>query len=269
IIAEIFYCSSKLTFAGQLHKRASVHPTTDELGHVDCDTEVIGSAHHHSEEPQICEVPKISASTSDIVEYPRRAVNWQEFRTVRYVPQRNTFVAIDFPVECIYRLSCFKMTTKAYEEDYGKISDQKENIKDRTWAKGKVKALKGWIENTEQYQLEGSSETCGICQEEYDSDHSAVSLRVFPNCNHFFHAHCIEDWLERYCPLIESQSLFGLSIHNFSCPTCRAPAPILPKDLNYLGAICCYHRKSLALALLYITLIGLLWIMAKQILSTH
>ncbi|KAI9628351.1 hypothetical protein KEM48_011634 [Puccinia striiformis f. sp. tritici PST-130] len=146
IIAEIFYCSSKLTFAGQLHKRASVHPTTDELGHVDCDTEVIGSAHHHSEEPQI-------SSTSDIVEYPRRAVNWQEFRTVRYVPQRNTFVAIDFP------------------EDYGKISDQKENIKDRTWAKGKVKALKGWIENTEQYQLEGSSETCGICQEEYDSDH--------------------------------------------------------------------------------------------------
>ncbi|POV95484.1 hypothetical protein PSTT_16218, partial [Puccinia striiformis] len=214
-------------------------------------------------------VPKISASTSDIVEYPRRAVNWQEFRTVRYVPQRNTFVAIDFPVECIYRLSCFKMTTKAYEEDYGKISDQKENIKDRTWAKGKVKALKGWIENTEQYQLEGSSETCGICQEEYDSDHSAVSLRVFPNCNHFFHAHCIEDWLDRYSPLIESQSLFGLSIHNFSCPTCRAPAPILPKDLNYLGAICCYHRKSLALALLYITLIGLLWIMAKQILSTH
>ncbi|KAI7940106.1 hypothetical protein MJO28_013758 [Puccinia striiformis f. sp. tritici] len=255
IIAEIFYCSSKLNLAGQLHKRASVHPTTDELGHVDCDTEVIGfvseQIHTQCYHEFLTRVPKFSASASDIVEYPRRAVNWQEFRTVRYVPQRNTFVAIDIP------------------EDYGKISNQKENIKDRTWAKGKVKALKGWIENTEQYQLEGSSETCGICQEEYDSDHSAVSLRVFPNCNHFFHAHCIEDWLDRYSPLIESQSLFGLSIHNFSCPTCRAPAPILPIDLNYLGAICCYHRKSLALALLYITLIGLLWIMAKQILSTH
>ncbi|WCJ22408.1 RING/U-box superfamily protein [Euphorbia peplus] len=55
-----------------------------------------------------------------------------------------------------------------------------------------------------------SDNTCAICLSEY---HSQDIVRCIPECNHFFHVDCIDEWLRL----------------NNSCPVCRkspAPSPV-------------------------------------------
>ncbi|KAI9108346.1 hypothetical protein K1719_020537 [Acacia pycnantha] len=49
--------------------------------------------------------------------------------------------------------------------------------------------------------------TCSICLSEYEPKET---LRTIPDCNHYFHAHCIDEWLKM----------------NATCPVCRnSPTP--------------------------------------------
>ncbi|WCJ22406.1 RING/U-box superfamily protein [Euphorbia peplus] len=55
-----------------------------------------------------------------------------------------------------------------------------------------------------------NDKTCAICLSEY---HSQEIIRCIPECNHFFHVGCIDEWLRL----------------NNSCPVCRkfpAPSPV-------------------------------------------
>ncbi|KAI3886811.1 hypothetical protein MKW98_017163 [Papaver atlanticum] len=46
---------------------------------------------------------------------------------------------------------------------------------------------------------------CSICIEKYQPNETS---RSFPACNHFFHAHCIDDWLliDSRCPVCNKKS---------------------------------------------------------------
>lgn len=55
--------------------------------------------------------------------------------------------------------------------------------------------------------LKPSDNTCSICLSEYKPKDT---LRTIPDCNHYFHAHCIDEWLKM----------------NGTCPLCRnSPQP--------------------------------------------
>ncbi|WOG86377.1 hypothetical protein DCAR_0205580 [Daucus carota subsp. sativus] len=47
-----------------------------------------------------------------------------------------------------------------------------------------------------------SDSTCAICLSEYKPNDT---LRTVPECNHYFHSHCIDEWLKL----------------NATCPVCR------------------------------------------------
>jgi len=49
--------------------------------------------------------------------------------------------------------------------------------------------------------VDGSVETCAICQEEGSTSSGWVHLR---NCGHKFHTHCLASWAETSCPLCRS-----------------------------------------------------------------
>lgn len=51
---------------------------------------------------------------------------------------------------------------------------------------------------------EGKTSTCAVC---YDGFLIGESCRIFPACNHVYHAQCIDLWLVR----------------RLTCPICRAP----------------------------------------------
>lgn len=50
----------------------------------------------------------------------------------------------------------------------------------------------------------GQTSACAIC---LDSFKNEELCRIFPNCTHVFHAHCVDLWLVR----------------RLTCPTCRTP----------------------------------------------
>lgn len=52
---------------------------------------------------------------------------------------------------------------------------------------------------------EPNDNTCPICLGTYKSKET---LRTIPECNHYFHANCIDEWLRR----------------NTTCPLCRNPS---------------------------------------------
>lgn len=57
---------------------------------------------------------------------------------------------------------------------------------------------------------------CSICLSEY---RPKETLKSIPQCQHFFHQHCIDEWLRL----------------NASCPVCRMPPPIKspPSDSSF------------------------------------
>ena len=48
--------------------------------------------------------------------------------------------------------------------------------------------------------------TCSICLSEYQPKET---LRTIPNCNHYFHANCIDEWLKKKatCPICRIQPI--------------------------------------------------------------
>ncbi|KAK4262898.1 hypothetical protein QN277_028393 [Acacia crassicarpa] len=55
--------------------------------------------------------------------------------------------------------------------------------------------------------------TCSICLSEYEPKET---LRTIPDCNHYFHAHCIDEWLRM----------------NATCPVCRNSPTLTPSSTS-------------------------------------
>lgn len=53
-------------------------------------------------------------------------------------------------------------------------------------------------------KIMGQTSKCAICLDNFKNEELC---RIFPNCNHLFHAHCVDLWLVR----------------RLTCPICRAP----------------------------------------------
>lgn len=58
--------------------------------------------------------------------------------------------------------------------------------------------------------------TCPICLSEYEPKET---LRTIPECNHYFHAHCIDEWLKM----------------NATCPLCRNSPTLTPSSTSSLS----------------------------------
>lgn len=73
----------------------------------------------------------------------------------------------------------------------------------------------GWLPNP-------NDNTCPICLSEYQP---RVTLRTIPECQHYFHANCIDEWLKlnATCPPCRN-SPEGSKIIKF-CPSTSTPLP--------------------------------------------
>ncbi|XP_050219589.1 NEP1-interacting protein 2 isoform X1 [Mercurialis annua] len=97
-------------------------------------------------------------------------------------------------------LKAYQWQVSALETTYREISD----IYDTTGSRG---LSKNFIQNLPEFTFQSTNIQshefcCSICLQDFrDGD----SMRKLPNCGHFFHLDCLDEWLTR----------------NGSCPMCR------------------------------------------------
>jgi len=155
-------------------------------------------------------------------EYPRRTVDWSQFKSFPDPARHCSDVVIDIPPE------------QSNVSDWKKPGLAGQGL--RKIAEWIIAPLGRWREKRRtrwkdmMIQVE---DDCPICLDAY-ADHPSL---IFPGCNHVFHGRCLRTWLQTspatHSPL--SQTLL--------CPLCRLPAPTT-SSLFYSTQIARYYLFS-------------------------
>lgn len=82
--------------------------------------------------------------------------------------------------------------------------DPEERNRQIQMAMEKLTKPSAYYDCEENNESPSTSSECTICLEDLGEK---VSCRVFPNCKHIFHTHCIINWLEinQTCPICRTQ----------------------------------------------------------------
>ncbi|PLW31107.1 hypothetical protein PCANC_21473 [Puccinia coronata f. sp. avenae] len=165
------------------------------------------------------------ANRRDRREYPRRRVDWSQFKTLYYAEQRDSQVAADIhPIEGSGREQQIKGDiTGGRMKKLGHLIT--EAIARRGSRRGKE------LEPVEAARMIGADEASGICLNTYSMEQEQrLPVSVFPTCQHLFHRVCLATWFNS-----ATMNTDLLTHSSFTCPICRRPAPTTTaRDLLFI-----------------------------------
>ncbi|PLW35494.1 hypothetical protein PCANC_03236 [Puccinia coronata f. sp. avenae] len=188
-------------------------------------------------------------------EYPRRTVDWSQFKTLYYSAQRDSApqVAIDI-IEGSGRGRQSKGEIAAVAAEGGRMKKLRHSISERIARRaGSRKGKEVQLKKAEPIEV-GPEDGCMIYLEVYSTEREeeATMIAVFPTCKHLFHRECLRKWFDKFPTPTDHQNHDTpcLLKHSLLCPICRRPAPTT-NHLAFITQLLKYHLPSITQLLKY------------------